>query len=264
MSEPTCFLDKNSKHAEHILSFSREDLTGVIESLGLYPLSDTKQYLFGIDAEGVNNIVDLGNRMQLKSMSLKHRAPLESSFADLQPLKYFVVENAEGDICSYQRLKYEGAEARLTGMHSIGFGGHVVGRDLRYFEDTDVIDVGATFGANAVREASGEFTIIDGDGKPCRTLTPEDFKVVGVIMQFDGDIKTAGNFHFGILLKIKLLPGETLVDAIDADIDEARIVGFHSPLVASMEDTLVPFEKYEPWSQIALNGWVELHQNLDQ
>ncbi len=159
-----------------------------------------------------------------------------------QIIPYLMLQRGMGDetrILCYQR-KVKHTEARLGGLWSVGFGGHVEPIDRQ--EGSDLLLT------TALREMEEETGLVPG---------PDALKMLGFI---NSDSEDVSSVHFGIVFQVKLdaLPGsdEEILELVSqqAEPHQSKWIPV-SELSGMMEKGKGPEAgSFEDWSRIAVNG----------
>ncbi len=159
-----------------------------------------------------------------------------------QIIPYLMLQRGWGDdarVLCYQR-KIKHTEARLGGLWSVGFGGHVEPLDRQ--EDNDLVMT------TALREMEEETGLFPG---------PDALKMMGFI---NSDSEDVSSVHFGIVFQVSLdaLPGsdDEIMQQVSgqAEPHQAKWIPV-SELKAMMGPEAGPDKgSFEDWSRIAVGG----------
>ncbi len=209
----------------------------VIERKHLFPGLSPQGFL----APGAIDLDTLGDRLFFAE---RDHMEINSHFKQIIP--YLVLRRGDGDdariLCYQRRTKH--TEARLGGLWSVGFGGHIEPIDRA---DATVHADGLVM-ATALREMEEETGLAPGR---------EAFAMVGFI---NSDSEDVSSVHFGVVFSVDLdgMPGTDgeLMELVSgqAEPHQARWVPV-AELAGMMGDGNGPEGgSFEDWSRIAVRG----------
>ena len=163
-----------------------------------------------------------------------------------QIIPYLVLSRGQGDdarvLCYQRRTKH--TEARLGGLWSVGFGGHIEPLD----RDSDQVHTDGMVMATALREMEEETGLNPG---------PDALSLAGYI---NSDSEDVSSVHFGVVFRVDLdgLPGtdEALMELVSAQAEPHQ--GRWIP-AAQLKTLTAPGQgpdggSFEDWSRIAVDG----------
>lgn len=164
---------------------------------------------------------------------------VERREAELSPewqqiIPYCVINTPEGVLCVERLAK--GSEKRLTGMLSIGIGGHIEPCDLEAARETNASDAGTLLEAAATREI-------------CEELCLDEVSQLEVLGLINDDTSPVGAVHVGIAFRTELsfVPEVREVD---------RLATRPTPLV-KLRGMCHTHREFESWSQFILDSWTD-------
>jgi predicted NUDIX family phosphoesterase len=202
-----------------------------------------RKHLFpGLSPQGFLPSDSVNMKRVADRMFFAERDYMEVNSHYKQIIPYLMLQRGMGDdarILCYQR-KVKHTEARLGGLWSVGFGGHVEPLDRQ--ENTDLVMV------TAMREMEEETGLVPG---------PDAFKMVGYINSDSEDVSAV---HFGIVFKVQLdaLPGtdDELMKLVSSQAEPHQAQWIpKSDLKAMMGPEKGPDGgSFEDWSRIAVKG----------
>lgn len=226
-------------------AISKPEVTiGIDKSEVFYRLPANAAGLIHLDVKKFLNEVS-------RFASVQERELLESDRSKLHPINYNAVvrvtPKAEGDgskfdFLVYQRPSKGNGEARLSGNHSIGLGGHPDRVDVMY-NDNSSINLYKSACAGAKRENSEEVTLSE-------SISSISFQ--GVIYDPSNDV---GRYHLG-LFGISFVGPDCTVDT-----NESQILNPHWMDAQAYANGEYNFEN---WSKIILEALNEsdLHRGV--
>lgn len=205
----------------------------VVERKHLFPGLSPQGFL-APDAVNMNQLND--------RLFFAERDYMEVNSHYKQIIPYLMLQRGWGDdarVLCYQR-KVKHTEARLGGMWSVGFGGHVEPIDRQ--ENTDMLMT------TALREMEEETGLFPG---------PDSLKMMGFI---NSDSEDVSSVHFGIVFQVSLdaLPGsdEEIMELVSAQAEP-----HHAKWIAvrELKEMMGPEAgpdggSFEDWSRIAVGG----------
>jgi predicted NUDIX family phosphoesterase len=170
-----------------------------------------------IDGQRGQNIVDYINRNPI----YKERSMMEENANYRQVIPYIVVEGkSDGRIVLMQRMPQQG-EARLSGYHYFGVGGHTEYRDTG--RGDDIIKVAA------LRELQEELGFSGGS-----------LQLMGVIKMDDSEVDKV---HLGILYNY-------ITDEVKFNTNEMAL---HNPRWVTVHDIKAVYGNLEGWSRLVFD-----------
>lgn len=170
-----------------------------------------------IDGQRAQNIVDYINRNPI----YKEQSMMEQNPNYRQVIPYIVVEGkSDGRVVLMQRMPQQG-EARLSGYHYIGVGGHTEYKDTG--RGDDIIKVAAK------RELNEELGFNGGD-----------LQLMGVIKMDDSEVDRV---HLGILYNY-------VTDEVKFSTNEMAL---HNPRWATTNDIKAVYRNLEGWSKLVFD-----------
>jgi predicted NUDIX family phosphoesterase len=212
----------------------------VVERKHLFPGLSPQGFLTAssIDLETV------GDRM-----FFAERDHMETNSHYKQIIPYLVLRRGTGDdarvLCYQRRIKH--SEARLGGLWSVGFGGHVEPID----RGDDTVRTDGLVMATALRELEEETGLAPGR---------EAFTMEGYV---NSDSEDVSSVHFGVVFTIDLdgMPGSddelmTLVSG-QAEPHQARWVAAGELIGMTGEGNGPDGGSFEDWSRIAIGGLLD-------
>jgi predicted NUDIX family phosphoesterase len=170
-----------------------------------------------IDGQRAQNIVDYINRNPI----YKEQSMMEQNPNYRQVIPYIVVEGkSDGRVVLMQRMPKQG-EARLSGYHYFGVGGHTEYKDTG--KGDDIIKVAAQ------RELQEELGFSGGD-----------LQLMGVIKMDDTEVDRV---HLGILYNY-------ITDEVKFNTNEMAL---HNPRWATTNDIKADYRNLEGWSRLVFD-----------
>lgn len=146
-----------------------------------------------------------------------YRKEAEIDFNNKQLIPYAIVKNKSGEILTYQR---RGSEKRLSGIWSVGIGGHVNDQDA----GTTLYDI---LLSGLKREFNEEIGI---------QLADENIQMLGMINE---ELSEVGHCHTGIVFVVEI---DSTAIKLDEEIGNPQWVS-----VSNIE-----LDRFELWSNLAL------------
>ncbi len=202
-----------------------------------------RKHLFpGLSPQGFMSPDAVDMASLTKHLFFAERDYMEVNSHYKQIIPYLMLQRGWGDearILCYQR-KIKHTEARLGGMWSVGFGGHVEPIDRQ--ENTDLVMT------TALRELEEETGLFPG---------PDALKMKGFI---NSDSEDVSSVHFGIVFQVQLdaLPGsdEEIMELVSgqAEPHQAKWVGVKELGEMMGEGAGPEGGCFEEWSRIAVGG----------
>lgn len=169
------------------------------------------------------NASQLVGTLSSAGLWLGPREVLESDHAFLQIIPYVVLK------CGDKYLRYTrtpaGGEARLHGKMSIGVGGHIDGKDVKWMRESTVALLTTVTDA-ATREVGEEVGDVD----------VIDHKMVGLLVDFTDEV---GMVHLGVVMVWELHPGS---------MPEAKEDQLTSVELVTLEQLQADKSRMEKWS----------------
>jgi predicted NUDIX family phosphoesterase len=170
-----------------------------------------------LDGQRAQNIVDYINRNPI----YKEQSMMEQNPNYRQVIPYIVVEGkSDGRVVLMQRMPKQG-EARLSGYHYFGVGGHTEYKDTG--KGDDIIKVAAQ------RELQEELGFSGGD-----------LQLMGVIKMDDTEVDRV---HLGILYNY-------ITDEVKFNTNEMAL---HNPRWATTNDIKAVYRNLEGWSRLVFD-----------
>lgn len=172
------------------------------------------QALFNIQSQAWSVTSDDINRLETEFLE---RAAAEKDFSKKQLIPYAVLFNEDGKLFTYRR---RGSEKRLSGIQSIGIGGHVNDKDAGNTVFEKLVN-------GMIREIQEEVGL---------ALTQSQIQLLGMINEDETEV---GYCHIGIVFKVQLT-NETM--SFDSEIADAM---WSNPKNLELSN-------FELWSRLAL------------
>ena len=209
----------------------------VVERKHLFPGLSPQGFL-GTDAVNLDTISD--------QLFFAERDYMEMNSHYKQIIPYLILQRGQGDntrvLCYQRRTKH--TEARLGGLWSVGFGGHIEPLD----RDAEQVEANGMIMATAIREMEEETGLNPG---------PEALTLAGHI---NSDSEDVSSVHFGVVFNVSLdaMPGsdEEIMDLVSSQAEphQARWIPV-SQLKGMTGQGKAPDEgSFEDWSRIAIEG----------
>ncbi len=207
----------------------------VVERKHLFPRLSPQGFL-APDAVNMDSIND--------HLFFAERDYMEVNSHYKQIIPYLMLQRGWGDdarVLCYQR-KVKHTEARLGGLWSVGFGGHVEPIDRQ--ENTDLVMT------TALRELEEETGLFPG---------PDALKMKGFI---NSDSEDVSSVHFGIVFQVQLdaLPGsdEEIMELVSSQAEPHQAKWIPVEKLSGMMGPEAGPDggSFEDWSRIAVGGMV--------
>lgn len=160
----------------------------------------------------------------LSQYEVKRRGDMEEDPTFKQLVSYCLLQNEDGELLVYERLK-GGGEARLHGQGSIGVGGH-----MNEVSDAKTID--EVLRVNAQRELQEEVGL-----DPAKS---ERLEYIGFI---NDDTNEVGRVHVGVVFKIN-------VNSSDVEVQETDTLKIKWQDQSTIDNT----DEFETWSSLILRA----------
>jgi predicted NUDIX family phosphoesterase len=209
----------------------------VVERKHLFPGLSPQGFL-GPDAVNLEAIAD--------RLFFAERDYMEQNSHYKQIIPYLVLQRGQGDdtrvLCYQRRAKH--TEARLGGLWSVGFGGHIEPLD----RDGDNPDDGGMIMATALREMEEETGL--NPGRDALTLAGH----------INSDSEDVSSVHFGVVFNVNLdhMTGtdDEIIELVSAQAEPHQARWIAAAELGSMTAAGQAPDggDFEDWSRIAING----------
>lgn len=207
----------SKKHQEHIIAVYADR----------FPKTTPEQKMYQYPVEG-------------KDVILAQREHLEEDNRFRQLIPYLVIRKGD-KIAAYKRTKTSG-EGRLVASISVGFGGHMDGKDL-VFDENSIIDLDATLNVAIERELQeelGDEFVAKINQNSNNPIELTDYKIID-------DKRLVEQVHMGVVVFIDV-PEDLELKAAE---DKLEILGFLSA------DDIRAAGELEPWSEYVLESFAK-------
>ena len=175
---------------------------------------DLERQYWPIDEKGIDSM----------PYNFLKRANAEHDYTHKQLIPYAIIHNSDGKILCYQR---HGSEERLSGIFSLGIGGHV--------NDNDVGDCLSKILTNGLRREFAEEIGLN--------LPENRFELLGMINEDESEV---GHCHIGVVYSVSI--GDEPM-TFDNEI--------FNPQWLNLED--IALSKFELWSSLALRLFGQIY-----
>ena len=259
----------NPNHKEHVAAIPYEALPQILQDgnalqgpdgLFFFPeiKLDENEVPYTTNVPDTRPLSHFGYIIERQHIEMHHRMALESNPHKLQLISYCLLNDDQGRIATYRRLKYVGGEATLTDRLSAFYGGHFIHKDIVCVPaveggDDEVYDMPQTFVNHFLRELNGEIRLMRVSDQAVVEITADMVDALGFLFApNDTDPKDPGNYHLALVSRCRVDFDCELLQLIGSN-PETEFTGWLRP--EDIEEYLADNPTVEAWTRAILKNY---------